>query len=138
MGDLRHIRNRHTTGASSLVRTGGNRGVVALLCAAVALLGALLVCLAPGPAAAEPSGAPPQTPTSSAAYTYNCPYEHGGCGSFAHLSPAVLTASPPDAPLGADAPQVRRGSDGPTAGTRHGGVAWARAPGLHELQVLRR
>ncbi|GHH34202.1 hypothetical protein [Streptomyces candidus] len=139
MGDLRHIRTRRTTRASRLARTGGFRGAVALLCASTALLGALLMCLAPGPAAAaEPPGVPPQTPTSAAAHTYNCPYEHGGCGSFGHLSPAVLTSSPPDTPLGADAPRVRRGGAEETIGTRRGGEAWARAPGLHELQVLRR
>lgn len=139
MGGLRHTRNSRTGCHGRPVRTRGiarvRRGV-ALLCAAAALFGALLVCLAPAPALAAPGG--PHPVTLSPAPAYNCPYEQGHCGVFPHLSPAILTAPSQDASPGALAlPERRAGEAGP-AGVRRGGEAWARAPGRHVLQVLRR
>jgi hypothetical protein len=139
MGGLRHTRNSRIGRNKRLVHTRGiarvRRGV-ALLCAAAALFGALLVCLAPAPALAAPGG--PHPVTLSPAPAYDCPYEQGHCGVLPHLSPAILTAAPQDAPPGALVLPVRRAGEAGAAGARRGGEAWARAPGRHVLQVLRR
>ncbi|MFI5803087.1 hypothetical protein [Streptomyces sp. NPDC051561] len=138
MGGLRHTRNRrtrdHSYGAHTEPIARLRRGV-ALLCAATALIGALLVCLGPVPAPADGGGT---HPAPSSAPAYNCPYEQGHCKVFPHLSPAILTAPPQDSPPGEVALLVRRAGGVPAAGPVRGGEAWARAPGKHVLQVLRR
>ncbi|MFJ6700996.1 hypothetical protein ACIQM4_33775 [Streptomyces sp. NPDC091272] len=107
---------------------------MALLCAAAALFGALLACL--GPARSVENAGAHAAP--SPASTYNCPYDQGDCGAFPHLSPAVLTAAPPDAPPSAAALPVRHGGEGTAAKSPRGDGTWARAPGAHVLMVLRR
>ncbi|MFF0742661.1 hypothetical protein ACFYVL_19915 [Streptomyces sp. NPDC004111] len=139
MGGLRHTRNSRTGRHERPARTRGiarvRRGV-ALLCAATALFGALLICLGPAPASA--SGGGPHAAAPSPAPVYNCPYEQGHCGVFPHLSPAILTAPSQDAPPEALALPVRRADGTAPAGVRRGDGAWPRAPGPHVLQVLRR
>ncbi|MEU6709521.1 hypothetical protein [Streptomyces wuyuanensis] len=89
---------------------------------------------APGPAggadrAARGAGADP-----AAAYT--CPYDRGDCGLFPHLTAAVLTAPPQDAPPAAAGLTPGAVPDRAPGGPPRTG-ALPRAPDLHVLQVLR-
>ncbi|MFP1624019.1 hypothetical protein ACLB9X_02085 [Streptomyces sp. 5K101] len=117
----------------------------ALLSSVATLLGALFICLGPsapaphpgaahGAAALRAPGAAAGGAEPSAAFS--CPYDRGDCGLLPVLSPAVLTAPPPDAPPAAAAeipyPTAPAGRAGPP---RTG--ALPRAPDLHVLQVLR-
>ncbi|CAM5379666.1 hypothetical protein GCM10010329_14240 [Streptomyces spiroverticillatus] len=108
---------------------------VALLCAATALLGALLACLSPTGAGGEGVGPHRESPAATA---YNCPYDDSGCGAFPHLAPAVLTAPPQDSAPGTAVLVVRhaRGDERPRV--RRAVEVRARAPGAHVLGVLRR
>ncbi|MCX5201615.1 hypothetical protein OG897_09150 [Streptomyces sp. NBC_00237] len=136
MGGLRHIRTGSTT---CRFRRG-----VALLCAATALLGALLTCLSPGSRASTGGPDTWRTPHHATAVpyatapAYNCPYDRGGCGVFPHLSPAVLTAPPQDSAPGTALLAVRYAKNGEVPRTGRDGEVRARAPGKHALGVLRR
>lgn len=135
----------------------------ALLSSVATLLGALFICLGPSAPAPHPGaahgaaalrapgaaagGAEPSAASSEArpravfggaepSAAFSCPYDRGDCGLLPVLSPAVLTAPPPDAPPAAAAeipyPTAPAGRAGPP---RTG--ALPRAPDLHVLQVLR-
>ncbi|MFJ2746014.1 hypothetical protein ACIO3O_40865 [Streptomyces sp. NPDC087440] len=116
---------------------GGVRRGVALLCAAAALLGALLACL--GPVGGGGEGRDSHRVTAGVAgAAYNCPYEQEGCGVFPHLSPAVLTAPPQDSAPGTAVLAVRHAGGDERPRVRRSGEVRARAPGAHVLGVLRR
>ncbi|MEU0271337.1 hypothetical protein [Streptomyces sp. NPDC006307] len=103
--------------------------------AVVTLLAALFVCLGGGDRPEARQDEPRRITLAAVATEYTCPYDHGDCALFPHLSPAVLTAPPLDPP---------RQTDGLAALTEayavdrpdRAGVR-ARAPDLHLLQVLR-
>ncbi|MEU7277541.1 hypothetical protein AB0A69_01915 [Streptomyces sp. NPDC045431] len=106
-----------------------------LVSAVVTLLAALFVCLGGGDRPGAGQDEPRRITLAAVATEYTCPYDHGDCALFPHLTPAVLTAPPLDPPRQPD------------------GLAWltqayavdrperigvrARAPDLHVLQVLR-
>jgi hypothetical protein len=101
---------------------------MALVSAAVTLLGALFICLTPSvPHHAAPADVP-------AAYTR--PYDDGACGLLPLVEPAVLTTPPPGTPLAAGAQPRHLEPPAPTDRLPRSG-ALPRAPGLHVLQVLR-
>ncbi|MEV7864978.1 hypothetical protein AB0P17_02485 [Streptomyces sp. NPDC088124] len=121
----------------------------ALLSAVATLLAALFVCLGTDPggppahhrdavatAVAGPSPAGAAEPPRAGDSQYVCPYRHGDCGLFPHLSAAVLTVPPPAAEpvVGAQHPYLE--PPRPTGRAPRSG-ALARAPDLHVLQVLR-
>lgn len=124
----------------------------ALLSAVATLVGALFICLGPagthhdkpsfgthGPGASAAAGlGAPDGAGAFPATAYSCPYDDGGCGLLPVLSPAVLTAPPPqlDAPLEAGAPLPHLRPAAAPGGQGRSGVL-ARAPDLHVLQVLR-
>ncbi|MCP3817531.1 hypothetical protein NLX86_05080 [Streptomyces sp. A3M-1-3] len=126
-------------GGSRHTRRGRIRRPAAMVCALATLLAGLLLCLSAG----EPHGGGTDDPgarrvsaTMSAGHAeYTCPFDRSDCGTFSHLTPAVLTAPPPDAPAAvADVPHgglLRVPADVRAAG------AQPRAPDLHVLQVLR-
>lgn len=115
---------------------------MALLGAMATLLAALVICLAPGAGhhggTESGDGARMTRVAGTAAGDswYACPYDDGGCGLTASLSPAVLTAPPLDPPPHQDGPALLVP---PAGGGRVDGTfaARPRAPDLHLLQVLR-
>ncbi|MFJ7954794.1 hypothetical protein ACIQ62_00685 [Streptomyces sp. NPDC096319] len=120
---------------------------MALVSAVATLLGALFLCLGTGPdgsrahheGAARPAAgaaAVGAEASAGAAGEFVCPYDRGGCSLFPSLSPAVLSAPPPDTPLHAEGGSPRPAppsGDGPARRSD----ARPRAPDLHVLQVLR-
>ncbi|MFG2758301.1 hypothetical protein [Streptomyces wuyuanensis] len=145
MGGMRNARTAHTARP------------MALGSAVATLLAALFICLGqadtgPGQArdhdahrdtgafrTASPAGgadraAPGAGADSAAAYT--CPYDRGDCGLFPHLTAAVLTAPPQDAPPAAAGLTPGAVPDRVPGGPPRTG-ALPRAPDLHVLQVLR-
>ncbi|MER6998309.1 hypothetical protein [Streptomyces sp. NPDC000410] len=135
MGGLRHIRT---------ARTARIARPVALVTATATLLAALFVCLGAGRADAptDHAEARPGTPALTAAPSayrhsqYSCPYDRDDCGLFPHLTPAVLTAPPPDTPVDGVGP-VSWLAPEPSPGQVRRTGALPRAPDLHVLQVLR-
>ncbi|MFF9145496.1 hypothetical protein ACWGBV_28275 [Streptomyces sp. NPDC055051] len=138
-------------GALRLERPSRHARPLALVSAVATLLGALFVCLGPGPAgpgrhpgheraaaaatAAAPGPAATPVPGGDRS-AYVCPYDRGDCSLFPSLSPAVLSAPPLDPPLHTEdrLPRVDAlAGDGAAGGP---GVR-PRAPDLHVLQVLR-
>ncbi|MFI1399574.1 hypothetical protein [Streptomyces sp. NPDC020681] len=127
----------------------------ALLGAVATLFGALFICLSP-PAEHDMSAGHHRSASRSASLSaslsastsasrsasdgpeaaYSCPYDDGACGLLPLVSPAVLTAPPPAAPLDAGA-QPPRLDQPPGTGPQHPSQAQPRAPDLHVLQVLR-
>ncbi|MFD8196423.1 hypothetical protein [Streptomyces wuyuanensis] len=89
---------------------------------------------APGPAGGATRAVPGTRADSAAAYT--CPYDRGDCGLFPHLTAAVLTAPPQDAPPAAAGLTPGAVPDRVPGGPPRTG-ALPRAPDLHVLQVLR-
>ncbi|MFD5769164.1 hypothetical protein ACFWIN_25540 [Streptomyces sp. NPDC127049] len=138
-------------GALRLERPYRHARPLALVSAVATLLGALFVCLGPGPAgpgrhpgheraaaaATAAAPGPAATPVPGGGRSaYVCPYDRGDCSLFPSLSPAVLSAPPLDPPLHTEdrLPRVdARAGDGTAGGP---GVR-PRAPDLHVLQVLR-
>lgn len=107
-----------------------------MLCALATLLAGLFLCASPGDlhGGGGPEPGPPRVSTDAHA-EYTCPFDRSDCGPFSHLTPAVLTAPPPDAPV-ATAGEAHAGIVGAAADIRAAG-AQPRAPDLHVLQVLR-
>ncbi|WP_338676299.1 hypothetical protein V1460_27460 [Streptomyces sp. SCSIO 30461] len=66
----------------------------------------------------------------------SCPFDRGDCGMLGHLSPAVLTAPPLDAPTD-QAGSHLASAVAPTSGRAPRTGALPRAPDLHVLQVQR-
>ncbi|MEU8526791.1 hypothetical protein AB0C77_14535 [Streptomyces sp. NPDC048629] len=120
---------------------------MALLSAVAALLGVLLLCPDIGRPSHGVAGPSHGGDGITAGWTvapvgphalneYLCPYDRGDCRLLPALSPAVLTAPPPAAPVEAAGPVPRAAaSDGGGRIPRSG--ARPRAPDLHVLQVLR-
>ncbi|MET7711149.1 hypothetical protein [Streptomyces sp. NPDC005407] len=128
-------------GGSRLNHIARTARPMALLSAVATLLGALFICTSPaatpsGPHHARAVSATSATSASDVETAYTCPYDRGACGLLPLVRPAVLTAPPLDAPLGAGAQPPHLGPP-PPASRLPRSEPLPRAPGLHVLQVLR-
>ncbi|MFD5424598.1 hypothetical protein [Streptomyces sp. NPDC127084] len=118
---------------------------MALGSAVATLLTALFVCLGvppdtrPGHTGHDGGGRPPGITVAAgvpAGAQVGCPFDRGDCGMLGHLSPAVLTAPPLDAPTD-QAGSHPVSAVVPVSGRVPRTGALPRAPDLHVLQVQR-
>ncbi|MEU8762950.1 hypothetical protein [Streptomyces sp. NPDC048659] len=126
-------------GASRLIGPPRHARPLALASAVATLVGALFLCLGARDTVGGGSFAEHERTTrhhASVVEQFVCPYDPAGCSLFPSLSPAVLSAPPPAAPLHPEGRPPRPGAPH-HSGPAPGPAARARAPDLHVLQVLR-